>query len=106
MKKNGKITVIMCSHVDDFCFGGNLECEDLVIGEFMNKLKVGSQEKGRFSYIGVDVEQLDNGITMQQNKYISKIPETAWNVNGVKSIEVSDWKTELGKAAHETRHFF
>ena len=74
-KKDKKLNGILCSHVDDFCYGGTDLFLRQTIGELRNKLKVGEQESKSFKYIGVIVEQEENRICINQWKYIDTIRE-------------------------------
>ena len=72
-KKENKLNGILCSHVDDFCYGGNESFLRETIGKLREKLKVGEQESKRFKYIGVMVEQKENSICINQWGYINFI---------------------------------
>ena len=74
-KKENKLNGILCSHVDDFCYGGNESFFRETIGKLREKLKVGEQESKRFKYIGVMVEQKENSICINQWGYINSIRE-------------------------------
>lgn len=74
-KANNKLSGILCSHVDDFCYGGTESFLKSIIGKLKEKLQVGEQESGQFKYIGVEVEQREDGIRLNQRKYINSIRE-------------------------------
>ena len=75
--EKGELIGVMCSHVDDFCFGGNDEFEQEVINRMKEILKVGEVESGSFSYIGVDVNQSEDELIIDQERYTGniKVPE-------------------------------
>ena len=74
-RRENRINGILCTHVDDFCYGGTESFLKETIGRLRGKLKVGEQESKRFKYIGVNVEQRDNVISMNQWGYINSIKE-------------------------------
>lgn len=69
----GNLTGILAMHVDDFVFCGNTEFERDVIATLKEKFKVGSHESGTFKYVGLNVNQQENGITVEQDLYVSSI---------------------------------
>lgn len=72
---DGSLLGIMCSHVDDFCYGGQHEFMQQVIESMKEKLKVGDQEVGNFKYIGVNVRHKEEEICLDQKKYVESIKE-------------------------------
>ena len=74
-RDNNELKGILCSHVDDFCYGGNESFLKETIGDLRDKLKVGEQESRRFKYIGVVVEQKEDKICLNQWKYIQSVKE-------------------------------
>ena len=74
-KVENRLNGILCSHVDDFCYGGTESFLSGTIGELRNKLKVGEQESKSFKYIGVVVDQKENQICINQWNYIESISE-------------------------------
>ena len=76
-KTNGMLDGIMCTHVDDFCFGGTSVFQKKVIDALKKTLKVGEEEISAFKYIGVNIQQEGNTLWLDQQKYIDgiKIPE-------------------------------
>ena len=62
---------IMCTHMDDLCFGGNEMFHRMVISHLKENLKVGVEESTQFKYLGINVvDREDNWIIMEQNEYI------------------------------------
>ena len=70
--KKNELIGIMCVHVDDFCFGGSREFEK-VISELSTLLKVGEVQSGNFTYVGINICEDNDGITLEQENYIKKI---------------------------------
>lgn len=74
-RKDYKLVGILCSHVDDFCYGGNKCFMEETIGRIREKLKVGEQESKSFKYIGVMVQQNERRISINQWKYVNSVKE-------------------------------
>ena len=45
----------MCVHIDDLCYGGNEEFNKKVLNKIREKLKIETEEYGKFKYIGIDI---------------------------------------------------
>lgn len=60
---------IMVCHVDDICYGGSEKFRKEVIGKLKKKLKVGNMESKQFKYIGVQINDVGNGVELEQNNY-------------------------------------
>ena len=74
--QNGKLTGIVCSHVDDLFMAGNETFNSSVVGNLLKLFQFSKVEKKKFKYLGCEVEKLENGdITLNQNNYIEKIEE-------------------------------
>ena len=71
--ENLELIGLMCIHVDDFCYGGNREFNDEVISKMSQRLRVGETQKGKFCYLGVEVEQSNNMIHLNQFNYIRRM---------------------------------
>ena len=70
--EKGKLIGIMCTHVD-FCFGGTEKFLKEVIGGLKKKLRIGEEELSKFRYIGVNVQGDEEGVWMEQDRYIDSI---------------------------------
>ena len=70
--KQNELIGIMCVHVDDFCFGGSREF-DKIISELSTVLKVGEIQSDNFTYVGINICEETDGITLEQEYYIKKI---------------------------------
>ena len=64
---------ILCSHVDDFCFGGTVKFNEGIISKLAEKLKVGEREKKEFKYIGVKISQEKETLWLDQESYVRSI---------------------------------
>src|SRR5678816_1782725 len=76
-KRKGKLIGIMCTHVDDFCFGGSERFLNTVIRRMKEKLEIGSEESQSFKYIGVKIHDEKSGVWLEQERYMEgiKIPD-------------------------------
>ena len=74
-KEGHKVKGVLCTHVDDFCYGGTKSFLKETIGKLREKLKVGEQESRRFKYIGVMVEQRGGELSLNQWGYVNSIKE-------------------------------
>ena len=100
-KKASKVYGILCTHVDDFCYGGTESFLEETIGRLREKLKVGEQESKRFKYIGVMVEQRKNEISLNQWGYVNSIREPEgrrFSGNRVLSAEeLTEYRSVVGQ---------
>ena len=65
----GNLMGILAIYVEDFIFCGNL------ITELKKMFKVGMQESGTSKFLGLDVRQTKDGITIDQNLNFIYIPK-------------------------------
>src|SRR5215469_16381406 len=63
----------MCSHVDDFIYGGDEWFYEKVINKLKRIMTIGSEEKEEFKYIGVEIKQENNYVKLSQKSYVEKI---------------------------------
>ena len=64
---------VLVSHVDDFAFCGNEDFHNNVIKKLKNTFNISVHETGSFKYLGLSVDQNDNGVSIHQDSYISSI---------------------------------
>ena len=100
-KEENKLIGILCTHVDDFCYGGTESFLKETIGKLRERLKVGEQESKRFKYIGVTVEQKEDRINLNQWGYVNSIREPeARKYNGnrvLSSEELTEYRSVVGQ---------
>ena len=73
MQKNGKLEGLVAAHVDDFILTGSCGFNSLIMNGVNKSFKVGKVEEGNFRYTGFKVIQNEDGITVDQTEYISKV---------------------------------
>ena len=60
-------------HVDDFLHMGNDHFEMIVVEGIKSKYKIGKCEDGSFVYTGLNIQDVSEGIRIDQNQYIQNI---------------------------------
>ena len=71
--KQNKFSGIFVMHVDDFLYGGTKEFLTLVIDCVKKQFRIGSQDSGAFTYVGLNIQQTDEGIVMNQKSYLKSV---------------------------------
>ena len=100
-KEGENLKGILCTHVDDFCYGGTEVFIREIIGKLRGMLKVGEQESKRFKYIGVTIEQGEREIRLNQWEYINSIIEPeARRFSGNRVLndrELTEYRSAVGQ---------
>ena len=65
----------MCCHVDDFVWGGTKNFKNKVIKLLKETFSISLERSETFKYLGLDVCQNDNVITLHQIPYVSELSE-------------------------------
>ena len=63
---------VVCSHVDDFFWGGSQVFKNQVICVLL-KSQISHQERAAFTYLGLQMKQLPNAVRVHQSSYVSDI---------------------------------
>ena len=71
--ENDVLSGVFLMHVDDFLWGGTKHFEEHVINKIRNKFQISQQSSRAFKYIGMELEQDDEGIRINQNLYSESI---------------------------------
>ena len=74
-RKEDSLHGLLAAHVDDFFWPGTAELEALFISKIKSSFLVGSEETQRFKYIGLNLEQSSECITLDQSSYIDKVSQ-------------------------------
>ena len=85
-----KLHGIFVMHVDDFLYGGTKEFHNWVIDNVRNQFKIGSHETGAFTYVGLNIQQTDDGIIMNQKSYIKSVQPIQVQKNDKGGSEILD----------------
>ena len=71
--KDGELIGFVGLHVDDFIHAGNDWFQRTLMPEVLKGFNVGKSEKGSFMYTGFLIQQDENGITLDQSKYVESL---------------------------------
>ncbi|CAF2215336.1 unnamed protein product [Rotaria magnacalcarata] len=71
--KDGDLQGIISTHVDDFCWGGTDLFVEKVISVIRETFDIGKEEASIFKYVGLNLDQKENNIDIDQKAYISDI---------------------------------
>ena len=64
---------ILVTHVDDFAFCGNKKFHDSVIKDLKMAFRISVHEAGSFKYLGLTINQNNNGVSIHQDSYVSSL---------------------------------
>ena len=73
MDSDSQIQGILACHVDDFIWGGTQHFKNTVIPQIRKAFLVGREEENTFSYVGIEIKQIDGEIHLTQNKYVESL---------------------------------
>ena len=68
--RNNQCEGILIAHVDDFLFGGTSFFLDNIIAKLHDLFVIGLVESSGMKYLGIDVIQSDDRISMSMDEYI------------------------------------
>ena len=71
--KDGKLIGIVALHVDDFLHAGNEYFNSVILPKLLGCFKVGKSEKREFMYTGFYLKQEEDGIQIDQKKYVQNV---------------------------------
>ena len=71
--ENGGLSGIIACHVDDFLHAGTEEFEQGVMDKLKERFLAGKVEGASFRYVGFDVRQDSEGITVDHSEYMKNI---------------------------------
>ena len=76
----GNLMGILAIHVDDFVFWDNDLFQKNVIAELKKIFQIETHENGTFKFWGLGVRQTKDGITINQNLYVSSLSLKKCNI--------------------------
>ena len=68
-----KLAGLFLMHVNDFFWGGNSAFRDTVISRIISTFQIGKEESGLFKFIGLQIKQDEEKITVNHQSYINGI---------------------------------
>ena len=112
MSKEGELFGMTVLHVDDFLVAGNSEFMKMISSSLKKRFTFGKTELDKFKFTGLNIEQTDNGIYVDQIDYIHNIqPISAYrmDVQEEEALNKEEFKSyrgltgQLNWAAENTR---
>ena len=76
---DGRLEGILVLHVDDFLIAGTKRFFNSVVKELTKNFEAGKICKSNFKYIGLNIEQKEDGIRIQQHQYIDELDDILHN---------------------------
>ena len=79
---------LVCLHVDDFFHCGTSKFNQYVISKVKEEFEISKEAERSFSYVGLEVDQKDDGLHLSQKTYIEKLEviDLSANVNKQDSL--------------------
>ena len=71
--KENPLHDILSAHVDDFCWAGTELFQNIVINHILNAFTISKEELKTFKYLGLNISQTNDSISMHQRKYMEEI---------------------------------
>ena len=87
--RQGKLEGIFLMHVDDFLWAGSVNFQKDVIAPLRLKFHFGKEMNNKFRYIGLDIEQDNGQIYLQQHDYTEELKQVD------KTVESRDVKNDI-----------
>ena len=92
MRNNGELSGICILHVDDFLLGGNNYFFSLVESKLIGRFTFGKIEVENFKFNGLNIQQTQEGILVDQNEYIQSIKPIKIDKSADKNTKLSNDK--------------
>ena len=71
--RDGHLEGVITTHVDDICWGGSHEFQDVVVSRLHETFIIGTESQCSFTYLGLSLKQTPTGIVIDQNAYIQAL---------------------------------
>ena len=71
----GAVQGVVVVHVDDMLFFGSQKFHSRVMAKFKTMFKISREEEKSFKYLGVNMTQDNEGVTMEQEAYVDALTE-------------------------------
>jgi len=84
--KDEQLIGVMTTHVDDLIYSGTEEWNSTVVGKVCQEFKISKTAKKNFRYIGLEIEQNQSDIFVDQQHYIMQLEELKIDENRKKDI--------------------
>ncbi len=90
LHKDGKLIGMVALHVDDFLHSGTQYFEKVIMPQVLSCFKVGKSEEKDFMYTGFCLKQTEEGVRIDQNKYVTNV-----NIPVIDLQQLKDRKREM-----------
>ena len=90
--EDSKLVGLIITHVDDFEYCGTLKWQKQVIDNLAKIFKISKKEQGSFKYIGLNIEQDERQVFIDQAGYVNDLKEI--NLSSSRKKQVEDHLTE------------
>ena len=100
--KEGELNGFLVTHVDDFLHAGDESFQKEVVENLQQIFLMGKTEESKFKYVGMDIEQTEEGITLSQQEYADSLEPITIKPERSKQTEENlseDEKSTLRKIA-------
>ena len=97
---NGRLEGILCIYVDDFLWAGVPEFQTNIIDKLGHKFLIGSSGSGTFTFLGLKIRSLPDGISLDQKEYINTIAPIT--LNKTRSMQKHSQLTKAERALFRT----
>ena len=84
-KQNSVIQGLSVTHVDDFLDAGNEKFKSNILKHVSQSFIIGSEAESEFEYIGVNLEQTDCGVKMDQLPYCRSVQ--SYEISGERKLQ-------------------
>ena len=85
--EDSKLVGVMVTHVDDFEYCGTPRWQITVVDNLKKIFKISKNEKGSFKYIGLNIEQDDKQVFIDQIVYCNELKEISLSTERKKQVE-------------------
>ena len=110
---HGRLRGVLGCHVDDFIWGGDETFENEIIDTIRTEFIIGREEKGSFSFVGMEVTLCEGRIYLDQHRYTENMKsmeikkERCLNLDGMATEkEKTEMRSKVGQilwVARQTR---
>ena len=94
-KEQGVLCGVMLVWVDDLFYAGTADFEQKVVEKFSDRFKIGKMAVDAFTYIGLNIKTVNEGIELDQNFYIAEKLEPAMLKPGLNTRSLDNEETKL-----------
>ena len=99
---DGVLIGLIACHIDDFLHAGNKTFDDSVMTKLRQRFLAGKLEEGQFKYIGFEIKQSVEGVTLNQDDFtrsleIPEAPKSRKKEDPLVGAEFSSLRSQVGR---------